>query len=284
MTSAFSALSNRFSPEELAYLYGVLQGPEPFLTSEFIAEAADEILLYMPFELAVEVAKRRAVICVRADSRLRGKAGRPLGLGTNLKRGSHRAKDVHVVARNTPYSHFFAVEDVHLSHPRYDGKASETIERAAFIMADAVTVLPYDPIRQRVLLVEQFRVAPFLRGDQSPWILEPIAGRIDPGETPESTAHREAQEEAGIEFSKLHLVGGYYPSPGAATEYIWSYVGIADLPDDCTGVAGLDSEGEDIASLLLSVDDLLSLVDQGALDTGPLSITALWLARHKDKL
>ncbi|WP_170162669.1 NUDIX domain-containing protein [Pacificibacter maritimus] len=283
MTSVFTALADRFSDDELTYLETVLAGPEPFLTPEFIKEAAHEILLYRAFEPAEQVAKRRHVICVRADTRLRAKAGRALGQG-GVRRSQFSAQDVKVTGRQMPYSKFFGLEDIQFSHPKYTGGYSDTVDRATFVMADAVTVLPYDPKRQRVLVVEQFRAAPYVRGDQKPWILEPIAGRIDPGETPESTAHREAIEEANITFSKLHCVSGYYPSPGAATEYIWSYVGIADLPDDCVGVSGLETEDEDIASQLISVDDFLDLADQGALDTGPLMVTALWLARHKDRL
>jgi nudix-type nucleoside diphosphatase (YffH/AdpP family) len=282
--SAFEALKGRFSNDELAYLFEVLDGPEPVLTSALIASAAHEVLAYMPFEPAKEVSLRRGMILVRADSRLRAREGRPMGQGTSLQRRGRGLDAINVNAKTYPYSDFFAVEDLNLSHTRFDGTTSATMDRAAFVSADAVTVLPYDPVRQRVLLIEQFRVAPFVRGDTQPWLLEPIAGRVDAGETEVTTARREALEEAGIDLRELHLVSGYYPSPGALTEYITSYVGIADLPDDVVGVGGLASEDEDIASMILSFDELMSLADQGALDTGPLMLSALWLARHKDRL
>jgi ADP-ribose pyrophosphatase len=281
---AFDALKERFSSENLSYLQDVLDGPEPFLTEALIEAAAHEVLAYRPFEPAIEVAKRRAMILVRANSRLRAQRGRPLGQGTRLARKGRGTDAVEVLSRTYPYSDFFAVEDLRLTHQRFDDTSSAVMDRAAFMSADAVTVLPYDPVRQRVLVVEQFRVAPFARGDQNPWMLEPIAGRVDAGETEEATARREAREEAGLDLGVLHLVGGYYPSPGALSEYITSYVGLADLPDDVAGVGGLADEHEDIASLILSVDDLIALADQGALDTGPLMLTALWLARHKDRL
>jgi ADP-ribose pyrophosphatase YjhB (NUDIX family) len=115
-------------------------------------------------------------------------------------------------------------------------------------------------------------------------MLEPIAGRVELGQTPEQAAHREAQEEARLELGTLHLVANYYPSPGAITEYLTCYVGIADLPDESACVAGLAEEQEDIASSLMSFETLMTLADSSALDTGPLFISALWLARHRDRL
>lgn len=284
LNTAFEALKGRFSDDELAYLHAALAGSEAFLTSALIEAAAHEVLTYMPFEPATEVAKRRGVILMRADSRMRAGKGRPMGQGTSLMRQGQGRDAVQIQAKSYPYSDFFAVEDLRLSHKRFDGSHSAEMDRAAFVSADAVTVLPYDPVRDRVLLVEQFRVAPFVRGDTRPWMLEPIAGRVDAGETEATTARREAMEEAGLTLRDLHLVGGYYPSPGAVTEYVTSYVGIADLPDDVVGIGGLADENEDIASLVLSYEDLMSLADQGALDTGPLMLSALWLARHKTEL
>lgn len=282
--SAFEALEDRFSPEELDYLNTVLCGPEPFVTPALIVAAAHEVLAYMPFEAASEVAARRKMILVRADSRLRAQKGRPEGQGTSLARQGRDLSAVHTHASSYPYSDFFAIEDLTLSHTQFDGTTSDKMKRAAFVSADAVTVLPYDPVRDRVLLIEQFRAAPFVRGDNRPWLLEAIAGRVDAGESEATTARREAMEEAGITVTDLHLIGGYYPSAGALTEYVTSYVGIADLPDEVVGVGGLEDEHEDIASMLLSYDEFISLADQGALDTGPLMLAALWLARHKHKL
>jgi nudix-type nucleoside diphosphatase (YffH/AdpP family) len=281
---AFEALKGRFSNDELSYLHSSLNGPEPFITPALIVAAAHEVLTYMPFEPAAEVFKRRGMIFVRADSRLRAQKGRPMGQGTSLQRKGRALDAVTVHKQSYPYSDFFAIEDLNLSHTRFDGTESAKMDRAAFVAADAVTVLPFDPVRRRVLVIEQFRVAPFVRGDQNPWVLEPIAGRVDAGETEATTARREAVEEAGISLGALHRVGGYYPSPGALSEYVTSYVGIADLPDEVVGVGGLADEHEDIASTVLSYDDFMSLADQGALDTGPLLLSALWLARHHHNL
>jgi nudix-type nucleoside diphosphatase (YffH/AdpP family) len=189
-----------------------------------------------------------------------------------------------VEAQRRPYVDFFALEEYDLRFRRYDGSMSECVTRAVFMATDAVIVLPYDPVRDRVLLIEQFRMGPQARGDAKPWQLEPIAGRVDAGETPETTAHREAAEEAGITLRSLHDVAHCYASPGCSTEFYDIYVGIADLPDGVVGVSGLASEQEDIRSYLFSFDALMALVDDMQAVNAPLVLAALWLARHRERL
>ena len=105
--------------------------------------------------------------------------------GPKSLRRAAQGDDVRIVSQAVPYKDFFAVQETHLTHQRFDGTQSAVIKRAAFVSGDAVTVLPVDPIRKRVLLVEQFRMGPFARGDRQPWSLEAIAGRMDAGESPE---------------------------------------------------------------------------------------------------
>lgn len=197
---------------------------------------------------------------------------------TTLRADIHRDR-VEVVEQRVPYHHFFAVAQTYLRHPTFSGGMSATMERAAFWMSDAVTVVPFDPVRRRVLLVEQFRHGAYLRGDPYPWLLEPIAGRIDPGEAPETAARREALEEARVELGAMHRIAGYYSGPGATSEFVDSYVGIADLPDEIAGLAGVEDEQEDIRSHVLTLDGALDLIDTGEAATGPLLASLLWIDR-----
>ncbi|TCL09516.1 nudix-type nucleoside diphosphatase (YffH/AdpP family) [Shimia isoporae] len=192
--------------------------------------------------------------------------------------------DIEIHRLERPYANFFAIEEVDVSFRRYDGSMSQPVNRAVFMGTDAALVLPYDPVRDKVLLVEQFRLGPTARGDRKVWQLEPIAGRVDGGETPEATAHREAQEEAGLTLQRLEEVGSSYASPGGCTEYFHLYVGITNLPDDVIGVSGLEDEAEDIRSYLYSYDALMELVDRRELDNAPLILMALWLSRHRERL
>jgi len=198
----------------------------------------------------------------------------------------HRAGpgDVAVRAVRQPYAKFFALAEYDLGWRRFDGGMAPPVERAAFLSGDAVTVLPYDPARDRVLVIEQFRAGPLARGDAQAWQIEAIAGRIDPGETPEEAARREAVEEAGLRLEALEPVARYYPSPGAVSEYIYSYVALTDLPDGSAGVFGVAGEAEDIRGHLVGFDRLMELVATGEIENAPLILTALWLQRERGRL
>lgn len=220
---------------------------------------------------------RLASLRVEAESRIRarGSAGRGLRIGTG---------EIVEVARRVPHAGFFAVAEVVLSYRRFDGAMSGPLTREIFLAGDAVTVLPYDLVRDRVLLIEQMRMGPHGRGDALPWQLEAIAGRIDPGETPEDCARREAVEEAGLALGALQKVAEYYPSPGALSEYLYSYVALCDLPDGAAGVFGAAEEAEDIRGHLLGFEALLALVASGEVTNAPLLLTALWLQRERPRL
>lgn len=228
---------------------------------------------------AAALGKRRGPMLVRGAARVRAR-----GPSAALLRRQMAAGDVDVAARRYPYASFFAVEEYDLRFRRFDGTMSRTVNRATFISGDAVTVLPYDAVRDRVLLVEQFRAGPFARGDVNPWQLEAIAGRIDPGETAEDAARREAVEEAGLQLGALLSVANYYPTPGAKTEFLYSYVALCDLPDGSAGVFGVEGEAEDIRGHLLSFEALMDLVASGEVSNAPLILSALWLQRERARL
>lgn len=242
--------------------------------------AAEDVMAFYGQVPAPVVAARREVMRVRAASRLRAKAD-PSPAEVRRATGPEA---VTIVTRTQPYARFFAVEEYDLSYPRFDGTQSAVVNRAAFVSGDAVTVLPYDPVRDRVLLVEQFRAGPFARGDRRPWLLEAVAGRIDAGETPEQAARREAEEEAGLTLGALLPVAGYYTSPGAKTEFLYSFVALADLPDGAAGVFGVAEEAEDIRGHLVGFETLMALVASGEVNNGPLVLTALWLERERARL
>jgi ADP-ribose pyrophosphatase len=183
-----------------------------------------------------------------------------------------------------PYAAFFAVDEYDLGLPRFGGGPPLQVRRAAFASGDAVTVLPYDPVRDRVLLIEQFRAGPYGRGDPDPWELEAIAGRIDVGEGPEEAARREAEEEAGVRLGPLHKVADYYPSPGVMTEFLYSFVAEADLPDGVAGLHGLADEAEDIRTHLVARADLAGLVTTGEIRNAPLLLSVAWLQANWQRI
>ncbi|MFN0113046.1 MAG: NUDIX domain-containing protein [Paracoccaceae bacterium] len=244
------------------------------------ASAAADMLREFGRRPPAEAARRYTQHLIRGGARVRAAAEtRPTAL-----RYRAAEADVEVAALRVPYQEYFSVEERDLRFRRFDGRMSEPLSRAVFISGDAAVVLPYDPVRDRVMVIEQFRAGPHARGDGQPWLIEAIAGRVDGGESPEDAALREAREEAGIAISRLVPAARYYPSPAAKAEYLYTYIGLADLPDGSAGVAGMPGEGEDIRSHLLPYEGLMQLVETGEIDNAPLIILALRLARMRPAL
>lgn len=243
------------------------------------AYAAAEVMAHYRTKSAEALDRIHATALVRADQKVRAEQEAPRGYGP-----PPAPEDVEVVTLRRPYADFFAIEEYDVRFRRFNGAMGPVVNRAIFVTSDSALVLPYDPERDRVLLIEQFRPALLARHDRAPWCLEPIAGRIDPGETPEQTAHREAREEAGLTLSALEPISRSYASPGNSTEFYHMYVGLAELPDDAAGVAGLAEENEDIRGHVMSFDEALALADGDQLQATPLVLAINWLARHRERL
>lgn len=248
--------------------------------AEIWIAAATEAVGYFGAIPPEELARRWPTITMRAASRVRARAAAP----TTLRRRSDTGADVEKVRLRRPYCNYFMLEEQDLRHRRFDGGMSPLVTRAGFVGGDAATVLPYDPATDCVLVIEQFRVGPHMRGDPRPWTLEPIAGRVDAGEPPEDCARREALEEAGLTVKALHHIADTYPSPGAVTEFIYSYVGIADLAGRDGATGGVETENEDIRVHVILFDRLMQLVASGEAGTGPLVLSAFWLALNRARL
>lgn len=229
-----------------------------------------------------DLAVRYPMLLAHACARLRA-AAEPAP--ATLRRPS-QPDDVAPVSTAHPYAYFFGVQSDDLRFRRFDGALSPVVRRAGFLMSDAVTLLPYDPARDCVLLVEQFRYGLYLRHASNCWSLEAIAGRIDGGETPQQAALREAQEEAGVSLSEanLHMIGQAYPSPGSVSEYLYQFAALCTLPEDDGAVGGLDGEAEDIRRHIIGFDHMMQLVATGEIQNGPLLTSAYWLAVNRDRL
>jgi nudix-type nucleoside diphosphatase (YffH/AdpP family) len=238
--------------------------------------AAREVMGYMGTKTRDDVAAMFPMIRKRAGSKVNAAASHH---GSGTLHGK-----VNVVSTKRSYAHFYALDDMNIQHEHFDGTMSEPLARAVFVAADAAIMLPYDPVRDRVLLVEQIRMGPIARGDRTVWQLEPIAGHIDPGETPEQAVHREALEEAGLSVSALEKVAEVYASPGNSTEFYYVFVGLAELPDVTQRAGGLEAEGEDIRSHVMSFDALIRLVETRDAANAPLVIAAYWLAHNRARL
>ncbi|RLA04540.1 MAG: ADP-ribose diphosphatase, partial [Gammaproteobacteria bacterium] len=166
-----------------------------------------------------------------------------------------------------------------------DGDWSRPITREVLERGHAAAVLPYDPVTDRVLLIEQFRAGAYAHG-ADPWQIEIVAGIIDAGETGPEVARREALEEAGCELGDPLLpVMNYYMSPGAVSEFMEVYC----APFDSKGLGdgdtfGLDDEDEDIRVLLLPLQQAVMLMGSGQIRNSPAIIALQWLQLHRAKI
>ncbi len=190
--------------------------------------------------------------------------------------------DVQILQREQCFSGFYRLERLQLRHRLFSGEMGAQIERELFVRHDVVCVLPYDPRRDEVVLIEQFRTGALGKAE-NPWLIELVAGLIDKDERPDEVARREAMEEAGLELGALWPVCRYFPSPGGSDEYVHMYLGRCDS-EGAEGIFGLAEEGEDIRVHVWSVEQALAAVRDGTIDNAASIIALQWLALNRDEV
>lgn len=188
---------------------------------------------------------------------------------------------IAVLDRERVYDGFFKMDKLHIEHACFAG-GSVRVQRELFLRDDAVCVLLYDAPRDRVVMIEQFRVGA-LDHPRSPWLLELVAGIVEPGETPEQVARREAVEEAGATLGEVLPITRYMVSPGGAREYIELLCAQVDS-EGLGGVHGLAHEGEDIKVHLIAAETLFGMVADGRIDNAPAIIALQWLQLNRSRL
>jgi len=193
-----------------------------------------------------------------------------------------KASDVKIEKRETVFQGFFRMDKLWLTHPRFDGRSMPRFTRELFLRGDATCVLPYDPCRDEVVLLEQFRLGALGR-DQSPWLLELVAGMNEDGESSEDVARREGQEEAGLNFSKLEKICDYLVSPGGTTEMIYLYYGQVST-EGAGGLHGLEHEHEDIRVHVVSADEAIAMIGDGRINNAAAIIAIQWLQLNRTRL
>jgi len=182
------------------------------------------------------------------------------------------ASGYRIVERRLAHRGFFDFELLRLQYRLFDGAMSPVVNRELLHIPNAAAVLPYDPHADQVVLIEQFR-AGSMRHLEGPWLLESVAGLMEPGEAPETTVRREIVEEAGLEVKRLEPAGVYIASPGAVTERTTVFIGEVDI-GEAGGVHGLASEAEDIKSHIVDRETAFAWLEDGRIVAANL-VTAL---------
>jgi ADP-ribose pyrophosphatase len=189
---------------------------------------------------------------------------------------------LRIHAHERPLDGWIAVDDFVLSHRRFDGGWTRPLNRRVVRRGEAVVVLPYDPVRDAVVLIEQFR-AGAIDDPRSPWLYEAVAGLRDQGGTPEETGRRELLEEAGLEAGAMVQLWEGYASPGFADEYIYGFAARVDSRG-VDGHHGLDEEDEDIRPFVLPFEEAMAWWRAARLLNVPLLTTLLAFAVERPAL
>ncbi len=187
-----------------------------------------------------------------------------------------------VLQQEPGYQGFFQLQRLQLRHQLFAGGWSSVMGRELVKRKAAVVVLVADPEAQSILMLEQFRVGAMHTGN--PWLKELVAGLIEPGESPEQVARREAMEEAGVELnSDLQLIHHYLPSPGGSDEEIFLFVTKSDL-SQVGGIHGVPSEHEDIRALVVPLNQAWQWLDKGQINNAASIIALQWLRLNPEWL
>ncbi len=182
----------------------------------------------------------------------------------------------------TLFEKYFKLDEYHISHELFGGGSSPLITREIFERGVVVAVLPYDPRRGKVVLIEQFR-AGAIEDSEGPWLLECVAGVIEEGESEADVAMRECVEEAGCTIDRLETISRYYVSPGGTSEHCSLFCGIVDS-EGLGGIHGLPQEHEDIRVLVVDSAQAYTWVREGRIRSSATIIALQWLELNETKL
>jgi len=190
---------------------------------------------------------------------------------------------VQILDKTVCYDGFFRIERYRLRHELFQGGWSRELTRELFERGHAAAVLPYDPMLDAVVLIEQFRIGA-LEAPGDPWLIEIVAGVIDhPDETPEEVVRREAVEEADCTIQDIVPICDYFVSPGGTSECISLFCGKVDAAS-VGGVCGLEEEAEDIRVIVVPFPEAIAQLQAGNIRSAAPIIALQWLQLNHDQI
>ncbi len=189
--------------------------------------------------------------------------------------------DVEILSRKTVFKGYFQVDRYHLRHRSFAGGWVEAI-REVFERGHAVVVVLYDPDRDAVALIEQFRCGA-VAANAPPWQIECVAGIIEPEEPPAEVALREVREEAGVQASDLLEIGTYLVTPGGSSETCRLYCARVDA-SQVGGIHGIADENEDIRVFTVPLAEAYAMVKDGRITNAMTVLGIQWLMLERETL
>jgi ADP-ribose pyrophosphatase len=181
----------------------------------------------------------------------------------------------------------FPLDRVQFRHRRFDGARSGIRTWELWRRGRAAAMLPYDPARDVVVLIEQFRL-PALAAGLDPILTELPAGLCDADEPPEATIRREVREEMGLRTGRLIKISDVLLTPGGADELCALFVGEIAAPEaDASGIcghAGLTAENEDIRLRIWPARRAIEAALDGRIVNSVAAIALLWFQARRDRV
>lgn len=201
----------------------------------------------------------------------------------SLRESCFGKEDVEIVEQKPVFEGFFRMLHYRIRHKLFAGGWSQTFSRELFQRGEAAGAVLYDPVLDRLGLVDQFRIGA-IESEYGPWCLEVVAGSYEDGEPPDALIRREIEEEAGItELLGLLPITQYYSTPGACSERIHLYCALCDL-SSAGGIHGLDYEHEDIRLDTFCPDEVFAQMYQSRVNNAATLIALQWLAMNREDL
>jgi nudix-type nucleoside diphosphatase (YffH/AdpP family) len=168
-----------------------------------------------------------------------------------------------IVARRSAYKGWNKLDIVTVDAVDADGRPYR-VDREVVDHGEAAVVLLIDRSRGVAVMVRQWR-APLLAAGADPYLLEACAGILDPGETPEQAARREAEEETGLSVGELRKIGVAIPSGGTLTERMHLYVAEV-ATEGAEGNRAQPHEGEHIEVIEVPLRQLYDMAMRGEIE------------------
>lgn len=171
---------------------------------------------------------------------------------------------------------FFKVDEAYLRFEQFNGDMSPRVRRLNVERGNSVAILVLNKDTNKLILVCQFRYPTYQ--NKHGWIIEAIAGMVDPGESPEQTARRELEEETGLIIETFEPITTFYPSPGGSSELIHLfYSEVSGDQAKYKETGGVISQGEDVKALEITLEDALAKVKSGEIVDAKTIIGLYWL-------
>jgi ADP-ribose pyrophosphatase len=192
--------------------------------------------------------------------------------------------DVAILSDDTVWNGRFTLHVIKFRNRRFDGAMSGVRTWELLCRGRAAAVVPYDPVTDKVVVIDQFRL-PALAAGMDPVMTELCAGLCDGDDTAEQTILREAHEEMGLEVSDLHRIGAFLLTPGGSEEHCTLFAGRVHVgatgPGGLMGYHGLASENEDIRVRALPAQTAIDNALAGVYPNSVTTIGLLWLAARR---